>query len=545
METMSYTLAQLDDKTWELRDANGTVGTFTDDGARTGYDLGMIALSGIITAERARLATEGDAAGADATAPASGDGLLPERWVSDKGVAFSVQLGGGRDFTNCDWSWRDPSSCLVPLMLQDVTDFAHMSAKLAGFVEEFTLASGIVASAGRFYDNDAGVEFRNLLLDGRRFGVSVDPTENLDVDEEFICEELDDEGWCIDGSWIAHFLKYEIGGVTGTPFPGFEDASIILDTGAAPAAAAAAASTTVRASLTVPDRPPRSWFTMPEPALGEPFLDGLGDDVLVEQLDRAGAPVALACPLTILDTGQWWGHLTWWGQCHVADPWGPGRCASAQPSASAYRDFMSGETVCDDGTRIATGVFTVGCEHSSAFDVHGVQDHLAHAGLGWADARIIDGVHGPWACGSLKPSVTEPQLRLLRSLTLSGEWVGELAGVLAVNRGGLPVQRSLAASALPGRTVASGVLRASTRAGMTKLVGGNLVGRCLECEKRARAGAAAGGRTGGSRELATVLRRLDESLALGRELEQRTRHLIPAEAAARAGELRAAMPPRS
>lgn len=206
---------------------------------------------------------------------------------------------------------------------------------------------------------------------------------------------------------------------------------------------------------------------------------------------------------------------------------------------------MSGETVCDDGTRIATGVFTVGCEHSSAFDVHGVQDHLAHAGLGWADARIIDGVHGPWACGSLKPSVTEPQLRLLRSLTLSGEWVGELAGVLAVNRGGLPVQRSLAASALPGRTVASGVLRASTRAGMTKLVGGNLVGRCLECEKRARAGAAAGGRTGGSRELATVLRRLDESLALGRELEQRTRHLIPAEAAARAGELRAAMPPRS
>lgn len=526
MDPMTYSVQQTSDTTWELRDAAGTVGTFTDDGARTGYDLAMVALSALITAARtAQLATD---AGADEAAAT--DGLLPEGWKSDKGVAFSVQLGGGRDFTTCAWSWRDPSTSLVPLMLQDVTDYAHMSAKLAGFVEEFTLADGTVASAGRFYDNEAGVEFRNLLLGDRRFGVSVDPTENLEIDEEFICNELDEEGWCVDGQWVAHFLKYEIGGVTGTPFPGFEDASIILVT--TPAAASSAPP--VRASLKVPDRPPKAWLTLAEPRIGEPFLDGLGDDVLVEQLDRAGQAVAVACPLTILDTGQWYGHLTFWGQCHVADPWGPGRCASAQPSASAYRDFMSGETVCDDGTRLATGVFTVGCEHSSAFDVQGVQDHLAHSGLGWADARIVDGEYGPWACGVLKPSVTEPQLRLLRSLTLSGEWVGELAGVLAVNRGGLPVQRALAASALPGRTIAEGVIRASVRGGgLTKLVGGNLVGRCAECEKRAAAASGSRQGNGEARQLASVMRRLDEVLTLTRDVEQRTRHLTVAEAAHR------------
>jgi hypothetical protein len=237
--------------------------------------------------------------------------------------------------------------------------------------------------------------------------------------------------------------------------------------------------------LSIPTAPPREWLTLAEPQPGVPFLDGDGDDVLVEQLDRNGNVVALACPLQLRDDGLVYGHLTYKGQCHIGEPWGQGICASAPLSANGYADFHTGHVVCADGTDIPTGVLTVGCEHSDAFDAQGVRDHLAHAGMSWANVHVTDGEYGPWLCGVLRPDLTEAQVRLLRGLSLSGEWVGELAGILAVNAPGLPVQRALAASAFGGRAIAPAVLRSSARGGrLAKLVGGNLIRRCPECEQR-------------------------------------------------------------
>jgi hypothetical protein len=238
--------------------------------------------------------------------------------------------------------------------------------------------------------------------------------------------------------------------------------------------------------------------------------------------------------LTITDEGLVYTHLTYWGECHVADPWGPGVCASASRSSTGYRDFLTGVTTCDDGTNVPSGVLTVGCEHSSAFDAPGVRDHLAHSGMGWADVHIVDGVYGPWVCGTLKPTITEAQVRLLRSLSLSGEWLGELAGVLAVNTPGLPIQRALAASALgPDRHVANAVLRSSAHGGkVTKLVGSNIVRRCPECAKRAQM-------AGGGDALAGA-KAFNKVLGVLEVLERRTRHLAVTEAEATAARLRSA-----
>lgn len=515
---MRYSIHQIDATTWQLRASDGTVvATFEDSPGFTGYDLAVRALGGVLSELAAAEPAQADAGTAD-------NGLLPEVWTSDQGIAFSNLLPGGRDFTQCTWSWRDPATCLVPLMFQTETEYGHMGAELAGFVESFSQSGGTVAAQGRFYNTEVGIAFRDALLGDRRFGVSVDPTEAVDVDEHFECTEWDDDGFCENGEWSVIFLAYEIGGVTGTPFPGFEEASIILST-----EQSAASRQPVRAALSIPTAPPREWLMLAEPRPGRQFLGDLdGDDVLVDQVGADGEVLGSAVPLTIRDDGLVYGHLTWWGQCHIGEPWGQGVCASASMSRNGYADFLTGHVICADGTDVPTGMLVVGCEHSSAFDAAGVRDHLAHAGMGWASVRVVDGEYGPWLSGVLRPDLSEAQVRVLRSLSLSGEWVGELAGILAVNAPGLPVQRALAASAFASIAdaasfvIAAPTIRSSIRGGdVAKMIGGNLIRRCPECEQRRLARASVDG--GGD------LRQIKRLLTM---VERRTRHLVMSEAAA-------------
>lgn len=502
---MRYSIHQTGDTTWELRAADGTVvGTFTDGAGRTGYDLACVALSGLITAE---LAT---AVPADPDA-AVGDGLLPERWVSaDGGVAQSVRLPGGRNFSDCAWTWRDPGSSLVPLMLQTETDMGHFGAELAGFCEEFTLSGGTVASAGRFYDSEMGVAFRDLLLDGRIFGVSVDPTENVEV--EWVCTEYDEDGWCLEGD--TNFLAYEIGGVTGTPFPGFDTAAIKLDT----ASVTASAPARVVASA-APLAPPSAWFSLAEPRPGTPFLDGSGDEVLTDQGDGS-----LACPLTITDDGLVYGHLARWGQCHVGYA---GECVSPPESLAAYQPFHVGSLRTAEGETVAVGSLVVGCDHAPlTASLWEASDHYAHSGSGWADVRASNGELGVWVCGSLRPDVTAEQLRVLRALSLSGDWrkfgAGlELVAGLAVNVPGFPIAReSLAAAATMGIAEDPKLRQRVAQGSAVAMVAAGRVSRCPECAKRAQL-ASRGARPSG--EMAEVLALLRDHGDLLRVLDLRTR----------------------
>lgn len=501
---MRYSIHQTSPTSWELRAEDGTViGTFNDAVGRTGYDIALASLGEIIT-------TSLRAAGGT---PA---GLLPESWTSDEGIAFSTRLPGGRDFTNCVWSWRDPTMTLVPLMLQTETDFGHMGAELAGFVEEFAQSAGTVTvPRGGFYDQEMGIRARDLLLDGRRFGVSCDPTEN--VVAEFVCTEYDEDDWCVNGDVI--FSAYEIGGLTMCPFPGFENASIVLST----ATDAAAVQPAMAASAAVPARPPADWFSLAAPRAGEAFLDGTGDDVLVDQGDGT-----LLCPLTIDDeTGRVYGHVFRLGQCHTANPWGPGVCATAPPSANGYATFHTGSVACDDGTLVSTGTIVVGAEHSYAASTWEAIDHYANAGSGWADVRVVDDEHGAWACGALRPGLSDDQLRVLRALSLSGEWrdIGghlEMIGILAVNQPGFPIaRRQLAASGFGA--IPDGVLRMSNAGDrVVRMSGAGIVSGCPECQKRRLAAQAGRGPQQGDASDAR-LASIERTLTL---VEQRTRHLI-------------------
>lgn len=285
--------------------------------------------------------------------------------------------------------------------------------------------------------------------------------------------------------WLERFTQLRVRGATLCAVAAFSDARIDLVGQAATAAAgiSSPAATALPADpyppLPIPARPPAEWFAMPYP---EP-----GDERLVLQDDGT-----YAVPLTILDNGQWFGNVAPAGRNHR----GYSTAVVAPRSQNAYRDFHLGYLVCEDGTQVNVGPFCVGGDHAPlSMNTAEARDYYANSTTGWGDGVVVDGEFGPWACGALRPGLNEADLRVLRALTLSGDWRAEsgrnleLICGLSVNAPGFPIQReAMAASALVasiGGCVgdACTIPQIHVRDGqVTALIAGG-VARCAECQE--------------------------------------------------------------
>lgn len=486
------------------------------------YDDALAAISDLIGAQLAA----GDDDGATTSS-----GVLPERWSSSTGVAFSEPTGDGRDFSEVAWTWRDPAVYPLPLMDQTVTEIGHFAAELAGFIDSVEDRDGTLFMGGGYYDSEQGRALRDRMLANRQ-GVSLDPGA---VEAEFECMEYDDDGWCLDG--VMRFLAYQAIGLTATPFPGFERATIELEGAAAAAAPAddapaedpsaeddeAVAASFAAMVLRRPDvvvasgapvAPPSAWFFEPEPEVGDPRL--------VEQRDGS-----LACPLTILDTGQFYGHAARWGQCHVGYPQGIDVCTEPPESSDEYPGFHLGHVVCDDGTDVPTGVLVAGCDHPSVrLSAPAARDHYAHNGAAWGDARATNGELGVWIAGALRPEISDVQLRVLRASSLSGDWRpidgrNEFIAGLAVNVPGFPIaRRALVAS---GMTIASPTVRAHmVNNEVQAITAAGIVQPCPECARRAAIVASA---RAGEVSLETLADQLALVAGTVDAIDRRTAHL--------------------
>jgi hypothetical protein len=307
--------------------------------------------------------------------------------------------------------------------------------------------------------------------------------------------------------WIQSFSRLRIRGVTACAVSAFDGAYMQPGTPAAPAAQPPVVPPVVAASaMSAPASPPRDWFFEPEP--------DIDDERMVEQYDADGNPIGFACPLTILDSGQWYGHLAAsWGQCHT----GYQTCVNPPASAVDYAHFHVGEVLCAGGERVPTGNFVVGCDHAAAsLLAQDARDHYAHSGLAWGDGRVTNGEHAPWACGALRPGIDDATLRVLRATTLSGDWrrIGgalELIVALSVNGPGFPIGReALAASAIPVLPAASTPETYFADGVQTALVAAAGAARCKECGGQLRV---------------NIQPEFDAGVA--KLIERRTRHLIP------------------
>jgi len=169
------------------------------------------------------------------------------------------------------------------------------------------------------------------------------------------------------------------------------------------------------------------------------------------------------CGIVVTDQGRLYGHAAPWGACHIGFD---GECVTV-PRENEHSHYMTGETVCDDGSRVAVGQITVGTGHAPLhFGAQPAADHYDNTGTAVADVAVGNDKHGIWVAGAIRPNADPLSVYELRaSGRVSGDWrrIGgqlRMVGLLGVNVAGFLEEakmRTLVSSGRPQSLVAAGV----------------------------------------------------------------------------------------
>lgn len=167
--------------------------------------------------------------------------------------------------------------------------------------------------------------------------------------------------------------------------------------------------------IEAPIVPPSAWFADPE----------------------LNAPT----PLTVTDEGRIYGHLAVWGQCHIGHT---NRCVEPPASITNYAHFLTGEILCDDGSRFPVGQITMNGNHAPHnLGAQATSAHYDNTALAAADVTAGEDAFGIWVSGAIRPDLHPNQIRGLMASDVSGDWrrIGgnlELVAILSVNVPGFP-----------------------------------------------------------------------------------------------------------
>lgn len=166
--------------------------------------------------------------------------------------------------------------------------------------------------------------------------------------------------------------------------------------------------------------------------------------------------------ITITDQGRIYGHAAQWGECHV----GYTDMCITPPVEDEHPYFMTGEVLCDNGSRIPVGQITVGTGHAPlSYQARRAAEHYDNTGVAVADVTVGNDQIGIWVAGAIRPHAEQSRVYDLRaSGRVSGDWrrIGgelRLIGVLGVNVAGFPLHtRARVASGVPTSLVAAGFM---------------------------------------------------------------------------------------
>ncbi len=397
-------------------------------------------------------------------------------WVSD--IAFEgAATDDGRYMLPGSLTWREPP--LTLMAMTETTDEGHNGAFVAGRMDTFeradtyidggALNSGMTAirAAGVFDIGGVnGAEVARLVGDETVRGVSVDlAVDDWCFRDPETGELLEPEGLSPMDQERAMFGELQYAVRAGTilaatvcPTPAFAEARIALT-----------ASGDGRRVI-------RAWGTLAMNNGGDGIsLHHRGGGVYLDGLTASAAGLAPALPprdwfltpeakdptpLTVTKDGRVFGHMALWDSCHTGYP---GQCVPPPRSPSGYAYFNLGEVECADGSRVACGAITLEALHADrGLGADATLAHYENTAVVGAFVRPVDGTHGIWVSGALRPDLSERHARDLMGAKPSGDWRQtrpggplEMLGVHAVNEPGFPVPRLVASALLPSGARAS------------------------------------------------------------------------------------------
>jgi hypothetical protein len=424
--------------------------------------------------------------------------LMGPQFTIPVGIIEGLPTGDGRIIDQDALIWRTPPLPLMGLKTEphdpsgfDPNDPAVLIGRI-DYVQRAAGDNGVIQAGGYLLSTDDALEFATIIEQMKKIGVSADVGE-AEVDsvlDGLIPELLPGMGDILLGDddmpeVLDTLVKGTILGFTVCPNAAFADCYIVLgdgsdqppvtelvDRSAAPAippAGATAPTATdepapVAASATWrivseedcepcatgvplvasagggPIAPPMAWFAP------NPFAEGSGrEHYLRESIDpKTGRSTGkYACPNTITEDGECFGHLAQWGVCHIG-PQYRGKCMLAPRSQSDYALWYTGQVLTAEGEMVDTGPLTAGVGHApDNFSAAAALAHYDNVHNAVANVVVGEDEYGIWYHGAISPSATPEQVFTMRSSSFSGDWrpIGsrlELVAALAVNRPGFP-----------------------------------------------------------------------------------------------------------
>ena len=308
----------------------------------------------------------------------------------------SVATDDGRSFEPGGIGWREPPLTLM-YRPENHPEGKHFGAVPAGTITRIWRAGTEVWGAGYYSNDEDGAALRLAVEDKKVTGVSSDI---LGVTKSVSADDF--------GNVSEHIWTGKLAGATVLPFPACGNTRIqsIVASGEECAECG----------------PPRSWFEDPG--------------------------FTAVTPLTVTDSGQVFGHVAQWGQCHIGFP---DTCRTAPRSSHDYAFFTTGLAHTSDGAQVPVGQITLGTGHADRAqrDPALAAAHYDNTGSAVADVAAGEDAFGIWIAGAVRPGVSDDRLRELRSASLSGDWRPvesglEMVAVLAVNVPGFPIPRASA-----------------------------------------------------------------------------------------------------
>ncbi len=143
--------------------------------------------------------------------------------------------------------------------------------------------------------------------------------------------------------------------------------------------------------------------------------------------------------VTVHDDLSITGHLALWESCHDGFD---GQCITVPRPQDAYASFNQPGVPTEKGT-IQTGpIFALGGHRTLIGRLTPEAEAAAYGGIenAWADVRVVEGEHGPWLSGAVRPGVDPKLVFAARSSRVSGHWKGnKLKAIVSVNSEGYTV----------------------------------------------------------------------------------------------------------